>query len=89
MKRNSKNKKNLQKNISFNNISGMKKNIFLLRHHDEEKMRCRRTFIIAVILGLLLFNPVFCKEEPQEEDDSDPLEEEKPERIFSGLFSPQ
>jgi hypothetical protein len=28
-------------------------------------------------------------EEPQEEDDSDPLEEEKPERIFSGFFAPQ
>ena len=28
-------------------------------------------------------------EEPQEEDDSDPFEEEKPERIFSGFFAPQ
>jgi hypothetical protein len=28
-------------------------------------------------------------EEPQEEDDSDPFEEEKLERIFSGFFSPQ
>jgi hypothetical protein len=27
--------------------------------------------------------------EPQEEDDSDPFEEEKPERIFSGFFAPQ
>jgi len=28
-------------------------------------------------------------EGPQEEDDSDPFEEEKLERIFSGIFSPQ
>jgi hypothetical protein len=28
-------------------------------------------------------------EVPQEEDDSDPLEEEKLERIFSGFFAPQ
>jgi hypothetical protein len=28
-------------------------------------------------------------EGPQEEDDSDPLEDEKPERIFSGFSAPQ
>jgi hypothetical protein len=28
-------------------------------------------------------------EEPQEDEDSDPLEEEKPERIFPGFFAPQ
>jgi hypothetical protein len=27
--------------------------------------------------------------DPQEEADSEPFKEEKPERIFSGFFSPQ